>query len=118
MVRACSCSSSCRRAPFEGRPMSLIEQAAKRLEELRRAGVDVPDVSSAPAVGEPPGTIEAATANLQAASAAQPKKQRTALGAVPPAPRSTVPRPQGDSRFVHLDLAHLAAKGIVTPDAP
>jgi len=39
--------------------MSLIEQAAKRLEELRRAGVEIPEVPGDPSAGaaQSPGTV-------------------------------------------------------------
>ena len=41
--------------------MSLIEQAAKRLEELRRAGVEVPDdASAATAAQATPSILERA----------------------------------------------------------
>jgi len=95
--------------------MSLIEQDAKRLEELRRAGVDVPEAANKSSDSvEAPGTVEAATARLRAAPSAPSRKQRddqaTAKAPTPSAPTD-------DSRRVHLDLAHLAAKGIVTPDA-
>ncbi|HET7033709.1 MAG TPA: chromosome partitioning ATPase, partial [Casimicrobiaceae bacterium] len=99
--------------------MSLIEQAAKRLEELRRAGVEVPEAQNAPsAAAESAGTIESATAKLQAATQAAPKKQRASIGSVPTSPLAPVARAADDTRRVHLDLGHLAAKGIVTPDAP
>ena len=67
---------------------SLIEQAAQRLEQLRQAGADMP---SAPPVAQ------AADASQKFLTEAQP----TAL-----------------SRHVEIDLAALAAKGIVSPNAP
>src|SRR5678815_1024764 len=68
--------------------MSLIEQAVQRLEQLRRAGIDVPDVPSpAPASSAPP--------------AGPAKKQ-----------------PLRTSQQVTLDLDALGNAGIVTPDAP
>jgi len=97
--------------------MSLIEQAAKRLEELRRAGVEVPEVANAPASGaaaEPAGTIDSAV-KLQPAAPSQPRKNLSSVGAVS---SSTPARAPDDARRIHLDLGHLAAKGIVTPDAP
>ena len=95
--------------------MSLIEQAAKRLEELRRAGVDVPEAANKSSDSvEAPGTVESATARLRAAPSAPARKQRDDQAAAKaPSPSA----PTDDSRRVHLDLAHLAAKGIVTPDA-
>jgi protein-tyrosine kinase len=82
---------------------SLIEQAAKRLEQLRGAGVAVPQPapmarSSVPAEAEP----------VAAASAVH---------------ATTVSTPHGDepaasSRRVEINLAMLESAGIVTPNAP
>ena len=41
--------------------MSLIEQAAKRLEELRRAGAELPESDSQPAGRSAPATRPAAS---------------------------------------------------------
>ncbi len=75
---------------------SLIEQAAQRLEQLRRAGVMVPEIA---------GAVAEATA--VAAPQGSPAK---------------VAHPQDEvaasSRRVDLDLAMLEATGIVTPNAP
>src|SRR6185295_80110 len=96
--------------------MSLIEQAAKRLEELRRAGVDVPEAANKSSGStEAPSTVESATSRLHAAPSAPSRKQRDDQR-IAKAPTSSAPT--DDHRRVHLDLAHLAAKGIVTPDAP
>jgi exopolysaccharide/PEP-CTERM locus tyrosine autokinase len=70
--------------------MGLIEQAAKRLEELRRAGIEVPESS------EKPGGLHAV--DLRAS----------------PLPGAANRR----SRSVELDLARLAADGCVTPGVP
>lgn len=75
---------------------SLIEQAAQRLEQLKRAGVEVPEI----ALG---GGAAVATAPSPAA-----------------APKAA-PQPEAPvvvSRRVDLDLAMLEATGIVTPNAP
>jgi protein-tyrosine kinase len=74
---------------------SLIEQAAQRLEQLRR-----------PASRSP--SIAAAAPALQAARAAA----AVAAAAVP------APEPEPHSRKVEIDLDALAATGIVTPRAP
>ncbi|MCU0921346.1 MAG: XrtA-associated tyrosine autokinase [Burkholderiaceae bacterium] len=76
---------------------SLIEQAAQRLEQLRRAGVTVPDM-----------------ADVAGAAAVE-----VALPAVA-VPKATELReePAVSSRRVALDLAKLDAAGIVTPNAP
>lgn len=70
--------------------MSLIEQAAQRLEQLRRAGIVVPEVAGA--------------APLPPAASAVPD-------AKPPGQAQT-------SQQVTLDLDALGAAGIVTPSAP
>lgn len=76
---------------------SLIEQAAQRLEQLRQAGVVLPDVGhTAPTVPVP----------ASVASVAPP---------VEPEPEP-VPAPQ--SRRVEIDLEAIAKVGIVTPHAP
>ena len=95
--------------------MSLIEQAAKRLEQLRRAGADVTD--SEPESGELEQqeetptpeklvrALNARSAQSGARSAALP------LDMPPPALRATTPRAE-------IDLGRLAALGFVTPDMP
>jgi receptor protein-tyrosine kinase len=103
--------------------MSLIEQAAKRLEELRRAGADVPEVMTAtpePASG-PDGvahvpTPEAAMVGL-AARSPRPAPFVPSHG---DAPRShSVGRLEGRGRNrITLDLERLKTRGFVTPDAP
>ena len=106
--------------------MSLIEQAAKRLEELRRAGVDVP--------GETPAAASGDASILERAMAVgntQPSVPEDAASAVPvrangevgpsrstPSPRVEAVQGATQSRAVTLDLARLAASGIITPDAP
>src|SRR5574337_1456163 len=74
---------------------SLIEQAAQRLEQWRRAGVEVPD--GAPDVStlvrRPPAAAEAPVA-------------------------VDAPEPVATSKRVEIDLAKLEAAGIVTPNAP
>ena len=74
---------------------SLIEQAAERLEQLRRAGAMMPE--DTPASAPPPPR----------AVAAQPAE----------APPVSVP-PAVTAKLVQLDLAALAASGLVTPNAP
>jgi protein-tyrosine kinase len=81
---------------------SLIEQAARRLEQLRQAGVDLPAVTMPPQV---PAQMTPQTA--------------APMPAVPqslPPPAASVPVPQ--SRLVEVDLAKLNADGIITPHAP
>ncbi len=90
---------------------SLIEQAAQRLAQLRQAGVEIP--------GETEGPVADAGVD-RAAALAQALGQRPS-SAVASAPVVTRPSPDAlgtSSRSVELDLAVIAAAGIVTPNAP
>lgn len=90
--------------------MSVIEQAAKRLEELRRAGIDIPgdpgqNTSRSSAQNTNGATVFPATSHVDAAIAtvgvAEYSGARTAVSA-----------------SVELDLVMLAKLGFVTPDSP
>lgn len=81
---------------------SLIEQAARRLAQIREAGIEVPGES-----GIPPSATEA-SAPIEAA----PEASVPALHTPPPVDSAAT------SRHVNLDMLQLAAAGIVTPDAP
>lgn len=128
--------------------MSLIEQAAKRLEELQRAGAtaDEPQSSRADSAAEPFPTPEAIVRALEArrespldVAAAEAKAAQLAPAAVPqpaprrmarveaPPPRVEVPatkvepagaRSKARVRSVAIDLPMLKSRGFVTPDAP
>lgn len=76
---------------------SLIEQAAERLEQLRRAGVEVPQLPQ---------------------SSQSPPLQQPAAMAPDAAAARTVDVPTPQSRLVELDLGTLEAQGIVTPHGP
>ena len=78
--------------------MSLIEQAAKRLDELRNAGVILPDVS--------------------AEAPAAPRAAVPAVAAAPAEPPQVEPPPRRVSARVDLDLARIADEGLVTPNEP
>lgn len=87
---------------------SLIEQAAKRLEQLRQAGADMPVGVSVPAP-------------------LLPKSDQIATDGVRAASMNVADRPSGDSltestmsksRRVELNLDALSASGIVSPHAP
>ena len=90
--------------------MSVIEQAAKRLEELRRAGIDIPgdpgqNTSRSSAQNTNGATVFPATSTADAAV--------TAVGVAEySGTRSSV------SASVELDLPMLAKLGFVTPDSP
>lgn len=91
--------------------MGLIEQAAKRLEELRRAGIQVPDAATRPAA---PGADEEESVPPRAANA---EAHPAATPAAPAAAPSSQPKQQTGRRF-DIDLKRLAADGFVTPDMP
>lgn len=87
--------------------MSLIEQAAQRLEQLRQAGVDMPT---------PSVEIIAEAAAEQSPPPATPEKSRPRVKNTDPTP---IQSPEmAMSRRVELDLEALSAAGIIRPDAP
>jgi len=90
---------------------SLIEQAARRLEQLRQAGVVLPEESVAP-VAAAPTLLEKTVASVEAELAANEKRNFDAS-------REHVDGAQANalSRRVELDLDALAAQGFVTPNA-
>ena len=103
--------------------MSIIEQAARRLEELRRSGIEVPG-SMAPAgkgPAAPPEGVPARVARMLEEKKLAPVEgfrdgARPVLRDVsPPAPRAAGAR---ESRHVDIDLARLAAMGYLTPETP
>ncbi|GAB3248762.1 tyrosine-protein kinase family protein [Chitinimonas naiadis] len=102
--------------------MSLIEQAAKRLAELRQAGVDIPEALSDAEARVAPSLPERAAAVI-------PEAESLTVPHVTPAPipqethvtPTSIPAPTpltAKSRGVNLDLNAIAAAGIIRPDAP
>lgn len=98
---------------------TLIEQAAQRLEELRRAGVESPPDAAA---GPPPSS----TSSQQNADAlVLALEARTAQHAGMIRPRADIkgftgdaaPRPDAEVRHIDINFARLKARGFVTPDA-
>lgn len=79
---------------------SLIEQASRRLEQLRQAGAPMPDILPVPEH-----------------AAATPGVARVATPAAPPV-QEEPSRPHVVSRQVDLDLDAMAAAGLVSPNAP
>jgi len=108
---------------------SLIEQAAKRLEQLRQAGVLVPaapapEPAPAPAPAPEPAPAPAPTP-VEAVPVAVPEPLPTALAPAAAAdlpagatPNSGAEPPAPVSRRVELDLDALSASGIVSPNVP
>src|SRR5262245_52464066 len=104
--------------------MSIIDQAAKRLEELRRAGVDLPtgmgpkDAPSVASSSETETIVEVGRAYAKP-QVLDPQTTRH-VRAAPPQARNDSPFDQQrrQSRTVEIDLVRLAELGYVTPDAP
>ena len=100
--------------------MSLIEQAARRLEELRRAGAELPE---APAQPSPPlrNNLPTPEAMIQAL---EERAGGFESPLIDPASRSSAPSARGAAEargpgsFIELNLARLRTQGFVTPDAP
>ncbi|NRF66493.1 tyrosine-protein kinase family protein [Aquincola sp. S2] len=97
---------------------SLIEQAARRLAQIRESGIEIPG-ETAPADTTVPTTTPGDIAPPRYAATPAAPPLAAPLVPVPPA---MVPRladePTVTSRRVELDLDLLAASGIVTPNAP
>jgi len=121
--------------------MNIIEQAAKRIEELRRAGVDVPwtangvDAAKAPATQEPAPAQPSSAPKIAPTPSAPAGPQVVSLSSLsgrqngeelveesvwPPvaAPASLEDdRPVRRSRSVELDLRKLEKAGMLVPGA-
>lgn len=95
--------------------MSLIEKAAVRLEQLRRAGIDVDGAERREPVvgGGAPADDDGYVVPAQGAVEAANRREVHAVE-LPPAPR----RDDGatESKEIQIDLARLAAAGVVTPN--
>lgn len=86
--------------------MNLIEQATRRIEELRRAGIQIP--------AAPVESTTAAAPAMQAARA--PRAENVPTAPAEPVPESANNRSVGKiSREVTIDLGKLAAQGYLTP---
>jgi receptor protein-tyrosine kinase len=95
---------------------SLIEQAAKRLEELRRATGEAGEmlpvgVPIADTVARPP-TPEALMRVIDAQTAPLGR-----IGEEPRAPGSATARGAVGSRYIELNLDHMRRCGFITPDS-
>ena len=92
---------------------SLIEQAAKRLEELKRAGVE--SAEAAPPVAPPPvaqPSPEAMVLALEGRTHGSPAFVRGERKQ-----EARVDRADADIRHIDINFAKLKARGFVTPDA-
>jgi receptor protein-tyrosine kinase len=101
--------------------MSIIEKAAQRLEQLRRAGVETPalaadhdtDTLAANRAAERPAALERHAQTRQTVHVAE-----TSVPLGGPSGKSGDAAGSGlRSRMVEIDLAALAAAGYVTPEA-
>lgn len=103
--------------------MSIIEQATRRLEELRRSGIVVPtrdDTLPKGAAASVPEAVPARLARMLEEGKLPPGEglrdpSRPVLRDVSPPPRST---PARESRHVDIDLKRLSAMGYLTPETP
>ena len=105
--------------------MSIIEKAAQRLEQLRKAGVEAPTAVAGQGVEPKPATP--APEAVAVAERSAPTRQTVHLADTPAivAAPSGVPdakphRPAESgrrSKIVEIDLAALAAAGYITPEA-
>lgn len=103
--------------------MSLIEQAARRLEELRRAGVDLPETHDVPAAPKPNGESPIPEALIKAleersADIPMPLKKAVRTDARGRARENPTPPIRPSVREVDVNLTRLKTLGFVTPDAP
>lgn len=95
--------------------MSIIEQAARRLEQLQRSGVDLPPGRGKEANAAPGGSVTQAVRRIEALAASGSDSSAGAGGVRDHTePGTGAPR----SRAVQIDLQRLAAAGFVTADTP
>lgn len=93
-------------------PSSIIEQAVRRLEELRRSGIQVPDTVRGNAAS---GVISGELADPADAAVKPTPSLRRADAPAKPGPAQV---PVKASKTVQVDFAALAKLGYLTPDAP
>jgi len=94
--------------------MSLIEQAAKRLEQLRQAGVELPELDNKHApLGMVPSQPVAAPAPENVHNAAK-ETPRTQADSQEVQPKPSVSK---SSKQINLNLEAVSASGLLTPNA-
>ena len=92
--------------------MSVIEQAAKRLAELQRAGADAGDAEARSPRAEGPATPEVMIHALETRVGQRPRaNERRDAAAVEGGSERTV-------RHIDIDFANLKHRGFITPDVP
>jgi protein-tyrosine kinase len=96
--------------------MSLIERAAKRLEELRRAGVDIPDIPDDTSARKSALMVDAERFGNDTKPVDPPTTREEAPRPMDSAPRVVQTTPS--TPVFQIDLKRLSAMGFVMPDAP
>jgi protein-tyrosine kinase len=91
--------------------MSLIEQAAKRLEQLRQAGAEFPDDTTAELAVALPSTCDSAEARR---TAKKTSRHAVELSSVSDSAEASVSAPSVAKRVV-LNLDAIAASGLLVP---
>lgn len=93
--------------------MSIIEQAARRLEELRRSGIEVPFRHGGPdGAANVPGRVPRRVDEIR------PPATREAQAAVHAISRPERAPSHHQSKQVEIDLSRLVSMGCVTPQQP
>jgi len=96
--------------------MSIIEQATKRLEELRRAGIEIPPIASDAATAATAASSEKGDVHRAGAVAAVVSLNGHELATDAPATADGV-EPRA-ARVAEIDFARLAEQGYLTPNGP
>jgi exopolysaccharide/PEP-CTERM locus tyrosine autokinase len=98
---------------------SLIEKAAERLEQLRRAGLDAaPQQPLAPSASAPQTAAVEPAQPAPAAAAAQAVSAPVVSPAWPVLTDAPTESQRPTAKAVHLDLTALGVAGFVTPELP
>lgn len=106
--------------------MSLIEQATKRLEELKRSGIDVDDALQGTRAAETHGFAKVPEVQSDLLLRSRAPDAMLDLGVPASAPPISAPRDRAipsiakrpETPAVEIDLAHLASNGLISPDQP
>jgi len=94
--------------------VNIIEQAARRLEELRRSGVEVPERAKPGDAAGAKGLPAKASAVAEARRAENRTRQPSGL----PTTAGAQALPGKRSKPVQIDLSRLEAMGYITPESP